>query len=1046
MKWNPIFSAIPALGLSVMLALTACGGGSSGGGEDTDDGPGTDSALPDAPIQPDTYVPCKPGGDCDDGDPCTVDDECGDQGFCVGTPVAGCDDGLDCTQDACLFPDECTHNLKPGHCLVDDACYEEGASDPGQPCHSCQTALATDQFLPDDTLTCDDGNGCTKDDACQSGQCVSGPLDCDDKEACTIDFCDGDQCIHDALAGECDDGDLCTTDDECKAGACTGTPVDCDDGNSCTQDSCDKMAGCVNAVIASAEPIPCEDGNLCTVNDICINGTCAPGSAGLDCDDGNPCTNDGCVPSKGCVPIPNSLPCDDADPCTLGDTCKASACLPGTEVLACGDDNPCTNDNCVAGVGCINAPNAATCDDGEPCHLDDFCQDGGCLPGPTPLPCDDGNECTDDSCLDGTGCQNANNTALCDDESVCTLDDTCSEGQCHGTPVSCDDGNDCTVDSCNAVTGCLHEPDMLKPECRPQIVVTWPPRAATLDGPAALTITGTVTSQAGFITSLIVDFNGTPTPLLPSPVDGSFSLPVTSNQAINIIVIDAQDQMGRPDHVVQSYYYSTTWYPVDVNNPQQSQVKDGMMIFLGPEVWDDNDTSDADDIATIMSIFVKNLDLNGMISNPVSQGSSGGCDYKVDMGTITFNQSDMPVDLTPVNGGLKIKVTIKNLKAPFSADVDGEWYEPWCELADTNGSVTIAWITIEATLLVSVDAAGNPVVTSSNSSVTMAEPKVNVSNFLVDILKDLFLGDIKGMLQEAFEDQLGSTLEETVGDALKSLALDQTFEIPSLFDGGQPVELSMQTRFSSVEFTTAGGSLGFWATVVVPKGTTHNPLGSIGRAACLTGQAEPFAFPKKRQLELGLHDDFFNQITYGMYWGGVLSMPLSAEDLDQDLTPYGIEDMSLDVDFMLPPVLSSCNPDGTLLMEIGDISIDTTLKLFGAPVAMQIYATLVAEAEIVAAEGEIGIAISEPTFLDLEIASLEGGLAGAEETMADLMKETFMPQLLETFTGGALGSFPVPEIDISSFDPSIPPGSVIAIDMQEVLRIFGYTVLSGNVK
>lgn len=43
--------------------------------------------------------PCVGAGDCDDGDPCTVDDCMG--GACVHTPV-DCDDGDPCTTDTCV--------------------------------------------------------------------------------------------------------------------------------------------------------------------------------------------------------------------------------------------------------------------------------------------------------------------------------------------------------------------------------------------------------------------------------------------------------------------------------------------------------------------------------------------------------------------------------------------------------------------------------------------------------------------------------------------------------------------------------------------------------------------------------------------------------------------------------------------------------------------------------------------------------------------------------------------------------------------------------
>lgn len=1047
--------------LTFLSSGFACSGGGVGGG--ADEGPdlggwdrsGDDAGGVDATPDPGTDAPepvaCgEPGEACDDHDPCTAGDSCGEDRVCAGTPVEGCDDDLDCTADACAAPGDCAHDLKPGWCLVEGVCFRDGEADPSNPCRTCQTALAVDRLLPDDTRTCEDGNACTKGDTCVNGQCVGGAVDCDDDNPCTTDSCTGGQCVNEPIGGSCADGDPCTVGDRCEEGKCVGTPLDCDDGNVCTQDSCDAAHGCVHEAIWSAEPVACDDGNLCTVGDMCADGVCVPGTGRPHCDDDNPCTDDGCVPSKGCVHIPNSLPCEDQDPCTVGDICRKGACTSGAMPPDCDDGNVCTDDVCIPGEGCAHPFNQAPCDDGEPCHLDDRCEGGLCRPGPTLLVCDDGNFCTTDSCLDGVGCVTEDNTLPCEDGSVCTEDDQCSGGQCVGTPISCDDENDCTVDTCDAVAGCAHEPDMLKPECRPQITIAWPPRAATLQGDRNLTVQGTVTSAAGFIVSLAVDFNGTATPLLPSPLDGSFSLPVTSLQGINTIVVDAADQYGRKDHVVQSYYFSTKWYPVDVANPEQSMVRDGLMVFLGPEVWDDNDPSDVDDLATIMGLFVTNLDLNGMIDNPVASGSTMGCDYKVDLGTITFNKTDLPIDLTPVNGGLKIKATIKNLRAPFTADVDGEWYEPWCELADTSGTVTVDWITIESTLLITVDANGDPVVTATGTTVAMAEPKVSVSNFLVDILKDFFLGDLKSMLQDAFLDQLGPTLEDTVEDALKALALDQDIEIPPLMEGGTPLTLNLRTRFSSIAFTTAGGAIGFYATVVVPRGVPHNPLGSIGRAACLSGQAEPFVFPMHGSLELGLHDDFFNQIPYGLYWGGGLRFPLTAEDLGQDLSQYGVTDLNLDLDFLLPPIITSCRGDGKLYMGIGDISILADMKLFGTPVQTQLYASIVAEANVVAVQtpegAEIGIQVGEPAFLDLEIASLSGGLAGAEETIGALLKEQFLPQVLEAFTGGAFGSFPVPEIDLSGMAPGLPADAKISIDLQEVLRVFGYTVLSGRVK
>jgi len=74
--------------------------------------------------------------------------------------------------------------------------------------------------------------------------------DCDDGNACTVDYCDPVLgCMHDLIV--------------------------CDDGNPCTTDYCDPVVGCV------FDPMP--DGTPCGDDMICIGGDCVPcGNGGGD--------------------------------------------------------------------------------------------------------------------------------------------------------------------------------------------------------------------------------------------------------------------------------------------------------------------------------------------------------------------------------------------------------------------------------------------------------------------------------------------------------------------------------------------------------------------------------------------------------------------------------------------------------------------------------------------------------------------------------------------------------------------------------------------
>ena len=457
-----------------------------------------------------------PVTDCDDGDPCTLDDQCV-EGICAGIPVQ-CEDGTDCTSDLC-DPDTGSCTFTPNHADCDDGDVCNGVE-------SCETGVGcvegvglecddgnhcTDDdcgpvgcSYQNNTTDCDDDDACTEGDQCVSGLCVAGLLlDCDDGNPCTDDSCDPQGgCLNGFNEDACDDGDVCTHDDICQSGSCVSGPLlECDDGNPCTDDSCDSVQGCLNGNNTE----PCNDGNACTVPDLCQDGDCLSGPF-LGCDDGNPCTDDGCSPADGCFTVHNDETCDDGSVCTTDDRCSAGACIPGSSLvcddgdacngsescdpqsgclpgialqcddedvcngietcdpdsgclpgtsLDCGDENSCTDNGCDPVVGCWLKFNTSPCDDADACTSPDLCSDGGCIPGPT-FDCNDGNPCTDDACDPVLGCVYANNTLACDDGNACSTGDQCNHGDClGGAPLVCDDGDVCNgVEACNPAIGC----------------------------------------------------------------------------------------------------------------------------------------------------------------------------------------------------------------------------------------------------------------------------------------------------------------------------------------------------------------------------------------------------------------------------------------------------------------------------------------------------------------------------------------------------------------------------------------------------------------
>ncbi len=425
-------------------------------------------------------------GACDDGNACTDGDFC-EVGVCKGSPK-NCADNLPCTTDSCDKGTGCSHQGVDSACKDSDPCTVD----------QCDGKYGCVHFATETTLTCDDGDACTKGDTCQGGKCKGGAFVCacsSDADCANPNKCLGDyQCVAgsckvkpgtavvctgtvaechalqcDPATGQCGqvpsgDGlpcgnNQCVVGAVCGAGKCAGLPLNCDDANPCTADTCAVDLGCIYTATTSG----CDDGNACTTGDACSDKGCQPGQP-INCNDLNPCTSDSCK-DGACTSTPNAAACDDNNPCTENDTCGGGSCK-GTAVatccksdLGCDDKNPCTTDSCNVATGvCSSAPSSGgVCNDGNACTTQDTCASGTCQG--SKLDCSGkADACHDAVCNTTTGCQaevKLDGTP-CDDKNACTVSDGCSSGNCTGSAKLCDDANTCTTDSCDPNSGCVN--------------------------------------------------------------------------------------------------------------------------------------------------------------------------------------------------------------------------------------------------------------------------------------------------------------------------------------------------------------------------------------------------------------------------------------------------------------------------------------------------------------------------------------------------------------------------------------------------------------
>ena len=107
---------------------------------------------------------------CEDGSACTTGDHCNGSGSC--TSGGACYDGLSCTNDICNPSVGCSYPTASGKCKINDACYSNGDTQPGNVCYKCNTSTTQSGWSYNNGASCNDGNSCTSGDTCASGTCA----------------------------------------------------------------------------------------------------------------------------------------------------------------------------------------------------------------------------------------------------------------------------------------------------------------------------------------------------------------------------------------------------------------------------------------------------------------------------------------------------------------------------------------------------------------------------------------------------------------------------------------------------------------------------------------------------------------------------------------------------------------------------------------------------------------------------------------------------------------------------------------------------------
>ncbi len=430
---------------------------------------------------------------CDaSGSPCANVD-CDGHGTCrVVDDVAecSCDDG---------YVSSGAHCDTIRTCRISGKDYEEGETNPANPCLVCDPDEDLGSWTDNDGASCNDGIFCNGTDRCDGGSCSVHPGNpCDDDL-----FCNGAETCNEA-AGTClpgsppcpeDDGVFCNGAEVCIEAddVCGHADAPCqDDGAYCNGvESCNEGTD-----ECEARDVPCgDDGIFCNGAETCDeeDDTCGHGDDpcpdnGVYCDGTETCDENRDACTHVSPPCPdNGFFCEGEETCSEADRACSSTGNPCPDNgFFCDGSETCnettdqcqhTGDPCVDdGVFC-NGPevchergdNYDCVSDGDPCVDDgvfcngaEVCDETAETCGHTGDPCDDdGVFCNGGEFCDETDDACASEGNPCLDDSYCNGDEVCVEatndcGPAVSQPCG-DDGLHCNgAEYCDEAAGCGH--------------------------------------------------------------------------------------------------------------------------------------------------------------------------------------------------------------------------------------------------------------------------------------------------------------------------------------------------------------------------------------------------------------------------------------------------------------------------------------------------------------------------------------------------------------------------------------------------------------
>ncbi len=590
----------------------------------------------------------------------------------------------------------------------------------------------------------------------------------------------------------------------------------------------------------------------------------------------------------------------------------------------------------------------------------------------------------------------------------------------------------------------------------PVIVIDQPLRGLMLSGDKLVPVSGTVTDAGGGVASVTV--NGSEVALGPG---GQFQSAVTSVQAMNYVDVDAVDVFGNASSAMRSYLYSTEYHEIDAAQPDLSLVPDALKVYTDDLLYYNPDPAATDNISYLLELVLQDIDLSALIPNPVvqEQDLSVVCMWgKYDIYLKNLSWSKPDVTVKSVSGGLDVDVIIPNFYGEFSIETDA------FACADFEGSFTAQSVHIHTKVGITVLDGGGLDISTSGTTAELEGLDINlggVTGFLLNWLFDLLSGTVADLLAGQFSTMLEDTVKDLTSGLTDMLAKPIDLPLDPFVPGNTPILLQVLVRFTQALFSEQGGDLEANIGIFSAQTIDIDAPGAIGRAWCLSPLPEQFEFDKATAmpLELAAHIDVVNEALFSLWNNAALHLKITSQalaDMGTDVGKYGVTNLDATTEPLLPPVVTTCTPDGSLTAQIGEFYLEASFDMLGIPTDVHMYLYLELAATISVVDGEngkaIGIVVGDPTIVQADLESINPEWYGKESMITGLITDTLVPMLLKSLKEKPL-SIDMPAFNLGDLlgGENGNGGGALAskqlvLALTEILNSLGYVHVRGGIQ